>query len=77
MKKIFKKIIFAAPLCLLPSFALAQTTSTITLPAGFVGDVLDQATALLSAMGGYLSLIVGVLLGMVVISFIISALHPR
>jgi hypothetical protein len=51
-----------------------MATSTIQLPADFVSNILTAATALISNFSGYLTLIIGILLGMLVIGFLISFL---
>jgi len=52
-----------------------MSTTTIQLPAGFASDVLMQATALLSNFGGYITLIIGILLGLLAIGALIGFLH--
>jgi hypothetical protein len=56
--------------------ASAQTTSTINLPADFNANIMGQAQALLatSSLGGFVELIVGVLLAVVVLEILIGAL---
>lgn len=62
----------------LPVFAFAQSASdTIQLPANFTSDILAQATALLNSLGGFVTLIVGVLLALVVVEFVIGAIRHR
>jgi hypothetical protein len=73
MKKIFFII---SSLAFLPAFAFAQT-ATIQLPTNFISDILSQATALLSSLEGFVTLIVGVLLALVVIEFVIGAIRHR
>lgn len=51
-----------------------MTTSTIQLPANFVEYSLNNATNLLASFGGYITLIVGVLLAVIVIEILIGAL---
>ena len=79
MKKTFITISLFLPLALFaPVFAFAQTASdTITLPSALTGDILAQATALLTSLEGYMSLIIGVLLALVVVEFVISAIRHR
>lgn len=48
-------------------------TSTIQLPPNFVSDFLAQANALITSLGGYTTVIVGTLLGIVVIEILIGA----
>ena len=76
-----KKIIILSilgTLALAPAFAFAQTaTDTIALPSALIGDILAQATALLASLEGYMSLIIGVLLALVVVEFVISAIRHR
>ena len=61
-----------------PALALAQSASdTIQLPANFTSDILAQATALLNSLGGFVTLIVGVLLALVVVEFVIGAIRHR
>lgn len=58
--------------------AFAQTaTNTIQLPANFTADILAQATALLTSLNGLVTLIMGVLLGLVVIEFVIGAIRHK
>ncbi len=71
-----RKILYAIPIFFLPVLAFAQTT-TVQLPSNFTADILAQATALLTSMEGYISLIVGVLLALVVIEFVIGAIRHR
>jgi len=47
----------------------------ITLPEGFVGDITDNIGTILSDLSGYLTLIIGVVLGAVVIEIIIGAIR--
>ena len=79
MKQKIKAIFIIFPAALLvPVFAFAQTASgTIVLPAALTGDILTQATALLTSLEGYMSLIIGVLLALVVVEFVISAIRHR
>lgn len=51
-----------------------MSTSTIQLPTDFIANVLAQATALLGNLGGYIALIVGVLLAVLVIEILIGAI---
>jgi hypothetical protein len=51
--------------------------SIITLPSGFNSDITANASTLFSDLAPYTTLIVGVLLGVVVISFIIHAIKSR
>ena len=46
----------------------------ITLPSGFVGDITGNASTILSDLSPVITLICGVLLGVVVISVIIGAI---
>jgi fructose-specific phosphotransferase system IIC component len=73
MKKIFYTIPY---LLILPTLALAQT-ATIQFPTNFTSDILSQATALLNSLSGYMTLIIGVLLGLVVVEFVIGAIRHR
>ena len=74
-----KKFLYIFPVVsFLPAFAFAQTASgTIVLPAALTGDILAQATALLTSLEGYMSLIIGVLLALVVVEFVIGAIRHR
>jgi hypothetical protein len=74
-----KKFLYIFPVvAFLPAFAFAQTASgTIVLPAALTGDILAQATALLTSLEGYMSLIIGVLLALVVVEFVIGAIRHR
>ena len=74
-----KKIFYAIPILLFaPTFAFAQTaTDTIQLPAALTGDILAQSTALLGSLEGFMSLIIGVLLALVVVEFVIGAIRHR
>ena len=77
MKKIFITIpLFLA--ALMPALVFAQVaTGSIQLPSNFTADVLTQSTALLTNLEGYMSLIVGVLLALVVVEFVIGAIRHR
>jgi len=78
MKKIFLTIAVLGSLALMPLLALAQVASgTIELPSALTGDILAQATALLTSLEGYMSLIIGVLLALVVVEFVIGAIRHR
>jgi hypothetical protein len=56
--------------------ANAQVTSTINFPSDFNANVLSQAQALLAtnSIGGFVQLVVGVLLAVVVLEVLIGAL---
>ncbi len=61
-----------------PDFAFAQSVSgTIQIPANFTADILTQSTSLLNALEGFVALIVGVLLALVVIEHVIGAIRHR
>lgn len=45
-----------------------------SLPTGFVADINANATDALSALGPYISLIIGVLLAVLVVSYLISSI---
>ncbi len=79
MKKIFITVSSLVSLAFFaPAFVFAQTASdTIVLPSNLTGDILAQATALLTSLEGYMSLIIGVLLALVVVEFVISAIRHR
>jgi hypothetical protein len=78
MRKIALAISIFGTLALAPVFVFAQTASgTIVLPTALTGDILAQATALLTSLEGYMSLIIGVLLALVVVEFVISAIRHR
>lgn len=47
----------------------------ITFPEGFVDDTLGVASTIVSDLSPYLTLVLGLLLGVLVISFLIRALH--
>ena len=51
--------------------------SIITLPSGFNTDIAANASTIVSDLAPYTTLIVGVLLGVLVISFIIHAIKAR
>lgn len=71
-----KKILFALFSTLfLPALASADSTSSIQLPAGFSASVLSTATDTLSNLGGYITLILGVLLGVLVVEILIHTLR--
>ncbi len=74
-----KKIYAIIPIILtFPALAFAQTaTNTIELPANFTADILTQATALLTSLDGFITLIIGVLLALVVVEFVIGAVRHR
>jgi len=57
------------------SVALAESTSSIQLPADFNANILSQATAFLSNLSGYLTLIIGILLGLVAVEIIIGVIR--
>lgn len=48
--------------------------SIITLPTGFVGDITANASTLLDDLSPIITLIIGILLAVVVISVIIQAI---
>ncbi|KKM77503.1 hypothetical protein LCGC14_1369330 [marine sediment metagenome] len=48
--------------------------SIITLPSGFVDDISTNASDLVTDLSPYITLIIGVLLAVLVISFIIHAI---
>jgi hypothetical protein len=50
-------------------------TSTINLPSNFVSDILSNANALFSSFSGYITLIIGVVLAVVVIEVLINILR--
>jgi hypothetical protein len=78
MKRTFITISLVLPVLAAPFFAFAQVASgTIQLPSALTADILTQATALLSSLEGYMSLIIGVLLALVVVEFVISAIRHR
>lgn len=55
---------------------MAQATTTISLPSDFNSNVMSQAQGLLatSSLGGFVQLILGVLLAVVVLEVLIGAL---
>ena len=78
MKKIFITISILGVVAFMPILAFAQVaTDSIQLPSDFTADVLTQSTALLTNLEGYMSLIVGVLLALVVVEFVIGAIRHR
>ncbi len=78
MKKIFITISILGITAFMPLLAFAQVaTDSIQLPSDFTADVLTQSTALLTNLEGYMSLIVGVLLALVVVEFVIGAIRHR
>jgi len=52
-----------------------MATTTINLPSGFVGDILNNANALFSSFSGYITLIIGIILAAVVIEILIGVLR--
>jgi hypothetical protein len=73
-----KKILIFAAAILLPVLALAQDASdTINLPANFNDSIWSQAQLLFTSFSGYVDMIIGVILALVVIDFIIGALHSK
>jgi len=72
MKKIYLPLF---SLFFLPALARADATSTIQLPATFVADVLSKATDTLSNLSGYITLLLGVLLGVLVVEILIHTLR--
>lgn len=51
-----------------------MSTSSIQLPPNFNSDILTQATTLLSNFSGYITLIIGIILGVVIIEILIAAI---
>lgn len=47
----------------------------IPLPEGFVSDILANVAQILTDLGGYLTLIIGIILGAVIFEIIIGALR--
>ena len=47
------------------------TTTLINLPDNFTSDILNNTTTILSDLGGYITLIIGVILGLTIISILI------
>lgn len=60
-----------------PVTAMAQTTSTITLPPDFNANVLSQAQAFLAtnSFGGWVQLVLAVILSAVVLEILIGSLR--
>ena len=52
-----------------------MSTSSIQLPTDFISGILTQTTTMLSNFSGYITLIVGILLAVVVIEIIIGAIR--
>lgn len=52
-------------------------TSTIEMPAGMVGGILQQVSGIITNFGPLIALITGVLLAAVVVEIIISAIRPK
>lgn len=78
MKKITTTIGILGILALAPVFAFAQSASTtIQMPSDMTAQILTQATALLGSLSSYMTLIIGVLLGLVVVEFVIGAIRNR
>jgi hypothetical protein len=47
------------------------------LPGDFVGQVASSSTAVIASLGGYIELVIGVLLAAVVITVLIHAISGR
>lgn len=60
-----------------PRIALGQSTSTVQLPAGFTAGFLGIATDTLSNFSGYITIVIGVLLSVVVIEILIGAIRKH
>jgi len=50
-------------------------TPIITLPSGFVSDIVGYVGQLFTDLSGYITLVLGVLLGTLVIAIVINTLH--
>ena len=48
--------------------------SLITLPTNFTSDILGNASTIIADLGGYTTTIIGILLGVLVITFLIRIL---
>lgn len=72
MKQALKIAIFA--LFLSPVVALADSSSTITLPGNFTTDIWAQAQNLFTGVSSYVVMIVGTILATIVIEILIGAL---
>jgi len=49
----------------------------ITLPTNFVTDIVANASTIVTDLSPYTTLIIGVLLGVVVISFLVHAIKSK
>lgn len=52
-----------------------MSTSTIQLPVNFVADIITQATSFLGNLSGYLVLIIGIIVAVIVVEILIGALR--
>jgi len=75
MKK-FSKILAATAL-LAPAFTLADATSTVTLPPGFIASIWQNVQSTINGTSDYTSAIVGVILAAIVIEILVGALTGR
>jgi len=69
-----KKFLLIISTALLPGIAFAQSTSTFSLPDDFTSNIWVQAQSILSALGPYVEMIIGVILAAVVLEIIIGSL---
>jgi hypothetical protein len=60
-----------------PFLALADASSSISLPSDFNANIWAQAQALFTGFAGYIELIVGVILAAIVLEIVIGALRPH
>jgi len=51
--------------------------SIIPLPVGFIDDILANIETILTDLGGYIALIISVLLGAIILEVIIGAIRNR
>ena len=70
-----KKLFYIIPLiAAAPALAFADASSTFALPNDFVGNIWASVTQILTALGPYTEMIIGVVLAAVVLEIIIGAL---
>ncbi len=72
MKKFLSILIISA---FAPAIALADSSSTISLPSNFNDNIWAQAQNIFTGFQSYIELIVGVILALIVIDAIIGALR--
>jgi nucleoside-specific outer membrane channel protein Tsx len=69
-----KTLFIISLLAAAPALALADASSTFQLPTDFNANIWSQAGQILTALGPYTEMIIGVILATVVLEIIIGAL---